>query len=147
MVCYKFPRMSWEHTWKISKSRKTSKLFHACSKTCVDFFFQQTKKKTWKKKFHVCSSDISGLIFRTQKKKKSWKKVPRKSLEHAWFFTPTVNSTRARKSYFSFSNFDEGCCCTHNETFFKFQFQPHLYVFLVWNAPANANRTLKFGSS
>ena len=133
MVCYNFPRVSCDIRGKYRIHERKWKLFHARSKTAWIFFFSKLKKM-WKKT-PTYSSDIGGLIFCTHKKK-SWKKVPRKSLEHAWFFAPTVNSTRAKKSYFSFSNFDEGCCCTHNETFFKFQFQPNLYVFLVWNALA-----------
>ena len=73
MVCYNFPRMSCDIRGKYRIHERKSKLFHARSKTSVDFFFSKLKKNV-EKNSHVCSSDIGGLIFCTHKKKSLEKK-------------------------------------------------------------------------
>ena len=57
----------------------------------------------------------------------------------------SVNCIRAKKSFSSFSNFDENRSCTHTVFFFKFE--PYLDLFLVWNALGNVNRKPKIGLS
>ena len=70
---------------KIEITKK--KIFQSCSKTCVKSFFQQTKNKKLEKKSLIF---IGHQWFNFSQKTKAREKFPRKSLEHAWFFTPAV---------------------------------------------------------
>ena len=49
--------------WGFIKFHNLSILFHACAKTCMVFFFHETKKKNPDSEIQVCLSDMLGYFF------------------------------------------------------------------------------------